>query len=724
MKYFTTTATKDSNITVVPEPERWRLREAVGKYGTFVIITGAITTPVLLAILIAIWGGRNGDSGENASQEWRWLVLNGRITAAVTLLSGGIQISSSLQSLICTSLAAATILETSGVPLSQLAEMSMMRGVNDGPWRLVYLTLTSSWRKIFALQPLLVLALYASTVATQFGSTILVTDLDLMTIMGQHNRTTIKATIPAETLKYAHVPDSWLMAPKYYTFGEVPSGVDPSPSPGGVSDTGNLRRFFQPFDNSNATRMRNYEGASYGWNSRIVCAPPVLNGTFRAAPRGFSSMAYIPTMSGNISYTKSFDQAGLDNPTICDGPRCLTTSFNCPMVVARNRAASGLGMCVPDLDTVTVKNTTTWLNDGRATPINPHSMVYLLTRTNGTLKDWSFIGNRSTIPPTVTHDGEWAMWRLGPSQVDFAMTMCFVSSVWEKSTVQMSSDRDTVVAGPELQQDGTTYDTRNLIKQLGMTKKPYTNRERSIFTVNSINNTQTHTNETYKLDIALYDLMSGGRPASTDYTMFLGLAGYGALRIAPFQDFNGVFEDVLAETRRPALALQAMIGLKLQNVYYALIPSMINPTPVTVTESVPAQVPVRWTGLLIYAAILGLHFLSVVAITASFLLRTRYSKQGHFWHTISQVITDDTVTILQHAAESRDDHAMARTNTFNSSLTSSTSTTTSSAKQGRGAAGISRKPSYKLEQDPIVVVSRSVKTGRVQVIRKDELGNV
>ncbi|KAI2462708.1 hypothetical protein F4781DRAFT_419189, partial [Annulohypoxylon bovei var. microspora] len=182
-------STFTSTIKNDPRSKKWQFRESIGRYGTLVIVGGSFLSPLMLGLLAILWGGQGPGSGEDATASWRSVVLRGWVTEAVTLASLVIQVCISAQALICTSLAAATVLETTGVPLSQVAEFSTMRGANDGPWRLVYLIFRSSVRKFLTLQPLLMLVLLIGTMATQFASTILVTDLDVASITGYPNQT-------------------------------------------------------------------------------------------------------------------------------------------------------------------------------------------------------------------------------------------------------------------------------------------------------------------------------------------------------------------------------------------------------------------------------------------------------------------------------------------------------------------------------------------------------
>ncbi|KAI1136192.1 hypothetical protein F5Y05DRAFT_113696 [Hypoxylon sp. FL0543] len=686
------TSTFASTVKSDPRSGKWRFRESIGRYGALVIIGGSILSPLMLGLLAILWAGKGPGSGENASSSWRNIVLKGWVTEAVTLCSLVIQVCTSAQALICTSLAAATVLETTGVPLSQVAEFSTMRGANDGPWRLVYLIFRSSVRKFLGLQPLLMLVLLVGTMATQFASTILVTDLDVAPITGYANHTHLNLSI-SDGIPLAQPSDSqWILKPTdYASFGEIPSGISVQPTAGGFSDTGNVKRIFVPLGHDNRTQVHEYTGRAYGVNSRVACAAPVLSGDFQTFDPGAKPLPFVLTMIGNISYEATFRNAGLDMPPLCSDRKCLPSQFNCTMPTAGLPGRLGTYFCAPDLSNVIDSDNFTYFSDGRNSPITPHSMVWLVTRNNGSFDDWSFVKNVGKIPDNPSRDDEWARWRLG-DDIQLDASLCFAEFLWDMSYVDMSISHDTVEPTIPYDPKLRTVDTTAVRTLLGVNPQKPNPSDRQLLTVNSISNVTTDSRLLHYFDGALGSGIYGTPDPPSGTTINGDGASYGVSSINPFLDYAMTFQNTLNETNRPALAIQATFTIMAMDIHYANLALLDVPEDVSITMAVPVTVPVRWTGFAIVAGIVCANTISIIAITAVFLLRTRFSKQGHFWHTISQLISEKTVDVLQAGSESRDDHIEKEL----------------------------------LTHDPIVVVARCKRTGRVQVLRKEDVekGNV
>lgn len=655
-----------------------------------VIAGGAILSPIMLGLLALLWGGKGPGSGETASASWRSVVLRGWAPEAVTLCSLVIQVCTSAQALICTSLAAATLLETTGVPLSQVAEFSTMRGANGGPWRLVYLTFRSSPRTFFSLQSLLMLVLFLGTLATQFASTILVADLDVSSITGNANHTRLNLTLSDSIQMYQPSSSQWEMKPTDYSaFGEIPSGISVEPTARGFSDTGNVRRIFVPLQHENRTNLHHYIGGAYGINSRVACTSPVLTGQFEAFDPGAKPLPYLLTMMGNISYEATFANAGLDVPSLCADGTCLPNQFNCTMPTSGIPGRLGTFLCIPDLSNV-IDTNVTFFPDGRNSPVTPHSMVFLVTRNNGSFDDWSFVNNVSAIPDTPTsRDGEWASWKLGDN-VKLDASICFSELLWDFSHVDMSTTHDTIEPAVSLDPKTRQIDTTPARTLLGVNPNATGPSDRQLLTINAIGNTTTDSRLIRYLNGAINSGIFGIPEPPSGVTINADGASYGASSINPFFDYPTVVQDVLNTTDRPALAIQGMLTIMAMSLHYAQIQLLDIEDDVSLTISVPVTIPVRWTGLAATAGIVGANLVCVVAVTVLFLLRTRFSKQGHFWHTVSQLISEKTVDILQASPESRDDRVVKEVPTGG---------------------------------DPLVVIGRCKRTGRVQVLRKEDVEN-
>jgi hypothetical protein len=104
------------------------------------------TTGILLVLsfLSFLWLGF-GHEPEAAAATWAWrqIALNNWMTQAITLSSLVLRSVVSLQAGVCTSMIAALLLEKHFARRSNVAWLSVMRGINDGPLKLAQIMLSS-----------------------------------------------------------------------------------------------------------------------------------------------------------------------------------------------------------------------------------------------------------------------------------------------------------------------------------------------------------------------------------------------------------------------------------------------------------------------------------------------------------------------------------------------------------------------------------------------------
>lgn len=110
---------------------RWWFR--LGVWGFTIVAVGSLVTLAILAFLTFLWTTEGDLGSERAPAAWRWVVLGRRATQAVTLATVLVRVALTAQSTVYTSLIAGIVLEGHGIPLSTVAQFSVLRGVNDGP---------------------------------------------------------------------------------------------------------------------------------------------------------------------------------------------------------------------------------------------------------------------------------------------------------------------------------------------------------------------------------------------------------------------------------------------------------------------------------------------------------------------------------------------------------------------------------------------------------------
>lgn len=237
---------------------------------------GTFVAAGALAFLFFLWLGEGPDGGENATKSWRWFILRQKVTQAITVSSLVLRTVIGAQATLCTSLVAAVVLEQHGMPLSKVAQLSTLRSINDGPLQLTWLLLRSGPRSATLLKVLAIVLLVAS-VTIQFSSTILVTDLGNLSLVDDPVATAIPVGLTLSGA-FANTPINALQrSPVPIPFGEIPSGIDATPTKVGYSDTGIVQRVFPPFTPRSITTVRLYSGNAFTVKSRFVCVPPSLS---------------------------------------------------------------------------------------------------------------------------------------------------------------------------------------------------------------------------------------------------------------------------------------------------------------------------------------------------------------------------------------------------------------------------------------------------------------
>ncbi|KAI8288379.1 hypothetical protein K4K60_011049 [Colletotrichum sp. SAR11_57] len=141
-------------------------------------------------------------------------MLDQYITQAITLSTVLLRSAVTAQSAIYTSLVAGIVLERHGVPLYRVAEISMIRCANDGPLRLAWLLVSSARKSI--LQAALVIVLLLTTLAVQFSSTLLVSDLGLASLVGDARDGSLRLHMSQEVISLNRQTNDWILRPRAY----------------------------------------------------------------------------------------------------------------------------------------------------------------------------------------------------------------------------------------------------------------------------------------------------------------------------------------------------------------------------------------------------------------------------------------------------------------------------------------------------------------------------
>ncbi|KAI2633673.1 hypothetical protein GGS26DRAFT_590429 [Hypomontagnella submonticulosa] len=169
---------------------------------------------------------------------------------------------------------ATLFLEKWHIPIFQVAWLSVMRSLNDGLHKLVQQALLPKSLSVVRRIEFWLLLMVVITIALQFSSTILISDLIDFGVVSDANVTETPDLLQPkelETVPFDATPI--LGAPLVYAvFGEVQSQSNASPNIRGLSRTGLLQSGLLLFSNeADRTPLVEFDGNALVGNSNEVC---------------------------------------------------------------------------------------------------------------------------------------------------------------------------------------------------------------------------------------------------------------------------------------------------------------------------------------------------------------------------------------------------------------------------------------------------------------------
>jgi len=646
------------------EPRKLRSpRSSLGSFGVAILVGGSVLALAILGFLFFLWLAGGSGGGANAPSFWRWVVLNHTVIQAITLSSAVLRIILAGQALIGTSLIAAILLERNGVPLVHVAEISLLRGVSSGPWRLVSLMFSSKPFLWLAKLPFcLALALSVTAIASQFASTILVSDLDTISLVGDDTLTSMGMDVDlggAKMIQAAGLD----FTPYFVPFGEVSGPANTTtPSSQGLSDTGHVQRVLLPMPEATRVTLRSYQGKAFVLTTRNVCLRPSITGTIHLAS---SAGSISPVLSGNISFPDTFSESGSSSslPPDCASGSCFAAAaaFNCSLGFASatspDSSLSAVSLCYPNRMNTMATPTS---NNPGSRPIEAFSEVVLVVESSLTSDILNTIlqqGGSLSLPADSTGRGEFTSWDLGRVPASVSATLCFQQIGFDSADVRLTSDRDLQAATVRWDQSQKTWVTNGPANMLGLVNDTASSiSRRGIYKVEKA----TNFNQTNVATVIRQNIISAGTQdmgaANIGILMSPNAVGFGMN--SPNLQTQAVFISTLNLTSRPAIALQNLATIMATHNLAVLQPQMAMTADATMTTSANVLAPQRLRGLIIVTALVATS-ISCVAVTALlFVARTKYSRVGDCWRAIAQVSSDETQWILDESTE-YDDAAVA-----------------------------------------------------------------
>ena len=633
--------------------KKWPNR--IGTSGCLIILIGSVILLFSVAMLAFTWKqSLIAMAGGDPAHLWRVIAISGWTVRVVTTSTAIMRTVVSLQASILTSMLAGVIIEQTGTPLLYAPLYSAMRALRGSPQDLLrWHSFQANNRMslvVFALISIELLVLISS----QFMSTVLISDFSESRFKMAINSTTVDNssfyidshsywdTIPAASWRFAK-------------YSETPmKGSD-------FVDTGHTYRAFLPLsDEGQRTSLREFSGPALVKDDRVLCVSPLLtNLTFRT--NGVSSWI----LTGNLKIAKSY-------PMLNNTPTNGTIRLDCALSLT-DYGYNGTVLCHtlhpdgsltglledPLVDPSLDSEAGSFSQDGLGFIWSSKESQLFMIFDHIIPRDVVEAGIGSTEGENLSvirNDGPWVAVSGVSGRETLQATACHINLSPKLFTVHMSTSRDG--AEPKTIWDTKTYsyDTLSRRHQLGAALEPHDLDDRGILTLEPRSQWQDDPQRIGD-DIFVSSLLN------TLITQSI----YSGQPSISFNDSNSgyptnMFQDTLRATENPALALQALLTVLCQMLYYEALPKIIPGRAASTAFSSVVLVPARWSGFIGTAVILATHLAIVLIVTTAFLTYTSTSMLGNFWQGVSQVVTEETLPILKQADRMKDKEVAGEAN--------------------------------------------------------------
>ncbi|KAI1141113.1 hypothetical protein F5Y05DRAFT_299424 [Hypoxylon sp. FL0543] len=666
-----------------PNPNRrLTMRESIGTLGLLVIIGGTLACIGSLAFLIFLWTGRGSSPGAiDAPSAWRSIVLHGWVAQATTLATLLIRTAAATQATVCTAMLAALFLERHHVSKSDAAQFSVLRAVNDGPLKLVWLVLRSRpFRRAFCIETALVFLLSAGTLALQFSSTILFSDLRESQIAADMAPFPVNDYIAGE-VNMLYGTNVGSQPPTNAVFGELPSNTSSDPDSKGLSVTGTKKRAFIPMrEPDNRTAIHSYKGNAVALSSNIACMRPIMQSTYHGVDTVTNLPAdpsYYGLINGTLHYGASLREAS-SATDLCDSEGCAIAEFNCSIPGGYDFLPGWrTSLCVVDAvggsfrpDSIA----TGWDSVGK--PWSNHSMVNLIFYTNMYTSDW----NSSRTPQSLekaptTPVGEWNSYEIQHDRF-VNVTLCFSAFQAKLVSVDMVATGDLVEPLGNWSATGVS-DSSKVRKYLGVSEKNSTLADRGILTIVDIKEAE-RISPIAPVEDGVTDLpnrtlaewaasdVEDGLARILTYTGLEGVTTFQACTVCDYDgtsrnpELAALIEDTIHDTGRAADGLQAYTTALANTFYNEFLKAFTGAEEVQITFTQTVQIAAACQdsgckGLAAVISMVAIHLLCVALTMYAYVRLTHYSRQGNTWHAVSQLMGPELETILEKGNDLDDD---------------------------------------------------------------------
>ncbi|KAI1169668.1 hypothetical protein F4777DRAFT_572250 [Nemania sp. FL0916] len=675
--------TEISRDTVATDrKKRLSMGESIGSLGLLAIIGGTVACLASVGFLIFLWTGA-GSSREavDASHAWRAIVLNGWVAQATTLTSLLIRTVVAAQATVCTAMLASLFLERRQVLKSSSAQFSVLRAVNDGPLKLVQLVWKSgSISPVFCRETVLLVILALVTLALQFASTILLSDLHDSKIVADAAPSLVNDYIDGEVAQF-YVPNPRSNTQINAVYGELPPYASPDPDSKGFSISGPRKRSFLPLlETNNRTSIQHYEGNAVVLSTNTACLRPIMRTNYRGTVKELiqdQGVARYGLLGGTLFYGQSLQNAtSVDD--LCSSEGCYTTEFNCSIAGGRTKAPDWQGtLCLVDAvgGDFQPNGLSTGLDSTRD-PWSNHSAVYLMIFTNMFGTDWEASQeSRSLEVAPTTEFGEWNSYEILEDRF-VNVSLCFSSYYANLAFVDMVATGDLTEPQDDWSVTGVSNSSEAL-KYYGISERNSSLADRGLLTILNINAPDIlsplvdvkDANQSKWLNHSVAEKTAGDFEDGIA-TVFItpqgpGLSNLALCTVCDIEAFGmdpgltGLLQNTVAKTGRAVDVLEVYLASTANSFYNVFLQSFNGTEEVMVTYTKAVQLvggcQGGWCkGLISVSVLIAIHLLCIAATTYTYVNLTGFSRQGDVWHAVAQLNGPELKTALERGNDQSD----------------------------------------------------------------------
>jgi hypothetical protein len=655
----------------VKQRQNRSLRQRLGNWSLCMLLGSTLALVLVVAFLAMLW--QFGWDPETNNKLARAIASAKWMIKATTLSAVILRLAVAVQAGVCTSLAAALLLEGNGVPLPDVLHFAALRSFHSAPPTILYPIMARVKLYVRSLPAIVIVVVFLTATACQLASTILVTDMRIGTIEGKRqDALAILGTDVNNSLSNfvrGGKIDYWGSRPiSYPIFGE---SSKPARSGEHEHDTGATYQGMIPIQNTTERALRHFEGLTSVFGSRVECVAPSIEATVQYHPAFtyrylVGNATYPRTGKGLLSCLESNTTetfAAVDLGTSC------TISFNCTIPYPNSWAPSNFSSEAENEDPgpppinewymgiCAISRGSRWgfessLSDvpyaeGGDVGSGRTDIMMVLNHTDHTPKGLGPQSNTSTVFRTAADSkGEWSSYDLlNDGMVD--LSLCFAELNTDTRRVEMSTPADLLEPVVTWDNERRTYDTWELQRQFntsGRVRDKWDRRVMDMRFLDADNTTDIPVSSSVDFTtVVKSDLYKFSKPGKAGTyipvcTLCEGILDEFSIKVHPVT--STLFYDIVKSTRHPALGLQAIFSTLVQSAYIEELPSYNVRVPAKVRLSVQSEYPYRWLGFMVVVLILTLHLSMVGLLVWLFARRTKESLIGELWHSVGQVMND------------------------------------------------------------------------------------